>query len=76
LGTNSRTLFLKYGKIQKAYPYTDIRNWETISETHFSGGVRKSFIVNVKDIDNPVWEFDHEQFKRWSEILNQEINES
>lgn len=86
IDVNKRTIFLKRGKTQKAYPYSDIRSWETLSETRVTGvntqlsnqNIRSVsyFQVNVKDVDNAEWALMSVPAGRWTEILNQEIRES
>ena len=86
LNVNTRTVFLKSGKILKSYPYSDIRSWETNSQTRVTGvntqltnqNVKSVnfFQVNVKDVNYPVWALMDVPAGRWTEILNQEISES
>lgn len=86
LDVNAKTLFLKKGNIQKAYPFTAIRDWESGIEhgtrgtnTVLTNEVRTQtayLTIHVKDVDHPVWKMTGIPNQRWFEILNQEVNES
>lgn len=80
-------LHLIEGGNYKAYPFSEVRNWERKASTggpvhgiHFVKGT--GLFVSVRDIDYPYWniifepyDFDKE-LPRWMEILSHHINEN
>lgn len=70
-------LILSAGRLIKKYPFSDVREWQELSDGTGTYASRNGFYIKVKDIDHPEWHLSRmnkETRKRWFEIFNQKIN--